>query len=258
MEFNHAFDSQIQKALVSYLGLEIHLIENVYEQIYSQRSKSFHEPIAISKSDCNCSQLPDFMHYLLTGIDFPVVMSGNTANSKRLMVIGSEPLRGWDYFEKHNISVYDSIVGNTPYSIHDLGIEKTLYYRIIEFLTKSHEVYLTDMRKVWFSGFDRHKRFLDARLHRDFLIREVEIISPERIITFGKNVADTIQTWLNEAKVDIPVEYLIHPSQRTQGEGRRIFFAERGIDTNSYKDISEPTERNAMPYIKYLSKVILS
>ena len=108
------------------------------------------------------------------------------------MVIGSEPLRNLNYFSENNLSIYDQIAISTPYSLHLKDAKETVYYKITEHLSKTHQIYLTDLRKIWFAGFERHKRFLEAKLHNAFPLDEINYVNPECIITFGKNVFDAL------------------------------------------------------------------
>jgi hypothetical protein len=254
--FCYSKNQFIRDILKNHLGLTNDKLEIIYNHIFNQNNSQEHKPIIIDKSDVYLNELTDIEHYLLTGIDLPIITSSKANSNKKLMVIGSEPLRNWNYFIDHELSIYDHIAISTPYSLHQQDAKETLYYKIIEHLSKTHKIYLTDLRKIWFAGFERHKTFLEAELHNEFLLDEINYFNPECIITFGKNVYDALQSILKTKNLDIKVHYLIHPSQRTQGEGRKTFFEKVGIDISKYKYITNASERNVMPYLEYLDKII--
>jgi hypothetical protein len=246
----------IRDILKNYLGLTDDKLKIIYNHIYNQNNSQKHKPIIIDKSDVYLNELSDINHYLLTGIDLPIIASSNTVNNRKLMVIGSEPLRNWNYFFENNLSIYNQIAISTPYSLHLNDAKETVYYNIAEHLSKTHKVYLTDLRKIWFAGFERHKTFIEAELHNKFLLAEINYFNPECIITFGKNVFDALTSIVKTNNLNLKVHYLIHPSQRTQGEGRKTFFEKVGIDISRYKSITNASERNAIPYLEYLDKII--
>ena len=246
----------ILKLVSKHIAINDDKVYSLYNEIKEEKGRLKHKALSVHKADILVPELSDKEHYLLTGIDLPIMASSNTVNNRKLMVIGSEPLRNWNYFSENNLSVYDQIAISTPYSLHLNDAKETVYYRITEYLCKTHQVYLTDLRKIWFAGFERHKTFLEAKLHIAFLLDEINYVNPECIITFGKNVFDALSLIVKTNNLNIKVHYLIHPSQRTQGEGRKTFFEKAGIDISSYKSITNTSERNVMPYLEYLDKII--
>lgn len=246
----------ILKLVSKHLAINDDKVYLMYNEIKEETKRLQHKASCINKADISIPELSDVEHYLLTGIDLPIIASSNTVNNRKLMVIGSEPLRNWNYFTEHQLSIYNHIVISTPYSLHQLDAKETLYYKIVEHLTKTHQVYLTDLRKIWFAGFERHKTFLEAKFHNDFLLDEINYVNPEYIITFGKIVFDALSLIIKTNNLNIKVHYLIHPSQRTQGEGRKTFFEKVGIDISRYKSITNATDRNVMPYLNHLDKII--
>jgi len=246
----------ILKLVAKHLAINDDKVYSLYNEIKEEKGRPKHMALSIHKNDTSVPELIDIEHYLLTGIDLPIIASSNTVSNRKLMVIGSEPLRNWNYFTEHKLSVYDQIAVSTPYSLHQQDVKETLYYKIIEHLTITHKVYLTDLRKLWFAGFERHKTFLEAKFHNAFLLDEINYVNPECIITFGKNVFDALSLIVKTNNLNIKVYYLIHPSQRTQGEGRKTFFEKVGIDISRYKSIKNASERNVMPYLDHLDKII--
>lgn len=253
---NLNFQENILKLVSKHLAINYDKANLIYNEIIEEKNNLKHKPLSVYKSDISISELFDSEHYLLTGIDLPIIASFNTDKNRKLMVIGSEPLRNWNYFTENNLSIYNHIAISTPYSLHLNDAKETLYYKIIEHLTNTHQVYLTDLRKIWFAGFERHKTFLEAKFHNEFLLDEINYVNPECIITFGKNVYDALSFLVKTNNLNIKIHYLIHPSQRTQGEGRKTFFEKVGIDVSRYKSITNASERNVMPYLDHLNKII--
>jgi hypothetical protein len=249
-------DSIITELVAKHLGIPFEGVSSLYKHIKEETEFKLHKPLLVSKKEVVIPDLYDIEYYLLTGIDLPTVVSSNKGLSRKIMVIGSEPLRSWDYFMDHNLSVYDHIAVSTPYALHQPNANETLYYKIIEHLAKTHQIYLTDLRKIWFAGFERHKTFLEAKIHHAFLLDEINNVNPECIITFGKNVYDALSLIAKKNNLNIKIHYLIHPSQRTQGEGRKSFFQKAGIDISKYNSIKSASDRNVMPYIEYLNKTL--
>lgn len=245
----------ILKLVSKHLKIKDDKVFLIYNEIREETKRPQHIAISIHKNDILIPELTDIHNYLLSGIDLPIIATSVKDSSRKLMVIGSEPLRGWDYFVTHKLSIYYDIAIGTPYSLHQQDANETIYYKIIEHLSKTHQIYLTDLRKIWFAGFERHKTFIEAKFHTSFLMEEINFVKPEYIITFGKNVYDTVSRLIELNKMNIKVYYLIHPSQRTQGEGRRSFFQKAEIDISKYKSITNTAERNAMPYIEYLNQI---
>jgi hypothetical protein len=256
MDMDLNFQESILKLVSKHLAINDDKVSLIYNEIIEEKNRLKHKALSVHKADISVPELSDTEHYLLTGIDLPIIASFNTANSRKLMVIGSEPLRNWNYFSENNISIYDQIAISTPYSLHLNDAKETVYYKITEHLCKTHQVYLTDLRKIWFAGFERHKTFLEAKLHNAFLLDEINYVNPECIITFGKNVYDALSSILKTNNLNTKVHYLIHPSQRIQGEGRKTFFEKVGIDISRYKSITNASERNAIPYLEYLDKIM--
>lgn len=255
--FNESKNNSIKHLLNKHLGIEIHKLEIIFDQIYAQNKLAVHKPIVLNKNDVIINEFSDLHHFMLTGIDLPILLNNeNDENSGSIMLVGSEPLRNWTYFENHKIDIYDKIVVNTPYSIHDIFDSDSVYFLIIDFLISKNQLYLTDLRKIWFSGFERHKKFLNSELHEKFFIDEVELIKPDRIITFGKNVFELLKSWLKSNNISLQIDYLIHPSQRTQGAGRKQFFQGLDINIDIYKHNLNSNYRNAQPYIDYLTKLL--
>ena len=253
---NLNFQDNILKLVSKHLSINDDKVSLIYNEIIEEKNRLKHIALSVHKADISVPELSDTEHYLLTGIDLPIIASSDKVSTRKLMVIGSEPLRNWNYFSKYKLSIYDQIAISTPYSLHLKDAKETVYFKITEHLSNTHQVYLTDLRKIWFAGFERHKTFLEAKFHNEFLLDEINYVNPECIITFGKNVYDALSFLVKTNNLNIKIHYLIHPSQRTQGEGRKTFFEKVGIDVSRYKSITNASERNVMPYLDHLDKII--
>jgi hypothetical protein len=251
-------EKTIIKLVNKHLFIREDLTCSLYNEIIQISRKIQQQTISIQKNEVLIPHFPDINHYLLTGIDLPVIASSGKQTSRKLMVVGSEPLRNWNHFSKYDLSPYDHVAISTPYSLHLNDASQTVYYKIIEHLAQTHQIYLTDLRKIWFAGFERHKLFVESNLHTCFLLDEINLIKPDFIIAFGKNVFDTLSQLIAKNDINIKVYYFIHPSQRTQGADRRNFFEKLAIDTNKFNSISDSSERNIKPYIEYCDKITSS
>ena len=111
---------------------------------------------------------------------------------------------------------------------------------------ETHDVYLTDIRKIWFAGFNYHSEFLNNPIHKEFLKEELSSFCDiEHIITFGKDSFSYIKDLLNG---DPRVQYFIHPSKRTIGNQRKVFFAQHNINDENY-------DSQEGPYIQLISEI---
>jgi len=224
-------------------GFQENAIRNSFEEI----KKGFDLIKIDKKKEIVNSIFSDIYNYLLTGIDVPVLITrGNSKKRKKVIIVGSEPLRNWRYFEKNELDVYSHIALNTPFSVHQHDGFDTLYGKIILEFLKTHDVYVTDVRKIWFAGFNYHNDFLNDSIHSDFLLAEFESFNDiDHFITFGQDSYRFIKKLLND---DPRVKYIIHPSRRTLGNQRKSFFASHKINTDDYSTHEEP-------YFKLVSKI---
>lgn len=234
---NIHFHTDLKPNLVFFelFGIQENALRNSFEEI----KKGFDLIKIDKKKGIVNSIFNDIDNYLLTGIDIPVLITrGNSKNRKKVIIVGSEPLRNWRYFKKNGLHVYAQIALNTPFSVHQHGGFETLYGKIILEFLKTHDVYVTDVRKIWFAGFNYHNDFLNNSIHSDFLLEEFEEFNDiDHIITFGKDSYSFTKKLLND---DPRVKYIIHPSRRTLGNQRKAFFAKHNINIENCTTQEEP------------------
>lgn len=134
--------------------------------------------------------------YLL-GIDFPFWF-GKISSSKKIMVIGIDPLRNEKVFNSRNADKFNNVLIGTPYALHSKEIRngKTRpYWEFINSLSKDNFVYLTDFYKTFFytnntktlRSYNYYKQDKNKiKTFREILHREINLINPDVIITLGK------------------------------------------------------------------------
>jgi hypothetical protein len=195
-------------------------------------------------------------HFFLTGIDLPILLSGN--HNLTLMIVGSEPLRNEKFFLANDIDPYNEMSVGTPYSYHtEVNVLKTnVYTHIINGLKSQANIYLTDLRKVWFAGFEYNSNFIKDNRHKNFLLEELETINPNYVITFGNESYIKVQHLLKESQRAPSVIPLMHPSPRNFGSKRNDYFLSNNIDITKFKNSGNNNLASAMAYIEIISSKI--
>ncbi|TXE08567.1 hypothetical protein ES711_08680 [Gelidibacter salicanalis] len=185
--------------------------------------------------------------YLL-GVDFPFWFGDLKANIKRIMIVGVDPLRNKTDFKKANI--HQNVLISTPYALHSEtarnGITKA-YWAFVESLSANHFVYLTDIYKSFFyvdnpkmtRSYNYYpKQQGSVENQRSILIKEIDFLKPDVIITFGSiaflkltskkyvklgNGIDYNKTYLEEFN-EIPVLPFMHLSGSTRDKNLEDFL----------------------------------
>jgi hypothetical protein len=88
-------NSEIILLCSKYLGFDAEPLDEAYRDIYDSiiDSTIINKNIVFSKKELSFT---DSEHFFLTGIDLPILLSGN--HSLTLMIVGSEPLRNEKFF----------------------------------------------------------------------------------------------------------------------------------------------------------------
>jgi hypothetical protein len=177
------------------------------------------------------------------GIDFPVWFKGfdttepQTQKPLRLMIVGQDPLRNPDDYIDGNYPI------GTPFAVHDQRMRKgptVAYWKIFETcLKQGHDLYVTDLHKVFCSGPPvKDRRKADAA-YQKILQVECKTYSPDAIIVFGKRAFEALDTrtnsfvkmgvlersgevrksnkFKNKDGHEIPLIPLLHPSGSARG-----------------------------------------
>lgn len=192
----------------------------------------------------------------LTGVDLPFWFGDLKPKNKKIMVVGIDPLRNNAAFKKANID--QDVLISTPYALHSetarKGITKA-YWAFIESLSANHFVYLTDIYKTFFyvddpkmtrsyNYYPKQQGALENQ--RSILLKEINFIKPDVIITFGGiaflkltskkhiKLANGIES--NEFSLDefgnIPILPFMHLSGSTREENLKVFLEKHNVKNN--------------------------
>lgn len=233
---------KVSEIIANTYGFGSSLMVEKYDEIIAltNNNEDFREPHPIDKSTIK-TRIENFDRYYLTGLDLPIwVNSGN--DNKRIIILASEPLRSdavfTEVYDNFNIknNFYSHILVGTPFAYHYINPGKTdsnLYWDIIDYMAQEAFVYITDIRKIWFAGFEYHKNFINAEYHKAMLEQEIDMVNPDVVVTFGNNANSVV----SKMKFPQSIKHinLIHPSKRTIPQ-RDKFFKLRGIDVTTFNN----------------------
>jgi hypothetical protein len=197
----------------------------------------------------SCQDVPE--NSSLLGIDFPIWF--NTPEEKlKILILGIDPLRNEKTFTQFEENREKKVIIGTPYALNSAKMRKGRqkhYWTLINNLSKENFVYLTDIYKTFFYfGEGKKQRSYDyfqeknISKHKELLQKEIHLIAPDLIITFGKisysklmeiNAPKlTINAELNIAKFkDIPVLPMVHLSSREKS--KRDFLKNNNVDNEN-------------------------
>jgi len=256
-----------------------HAFYNVFNQLIKTEKEQFFNVIAnfkncfenkvnsnyyLDKTDFKLN-IAQVEHFYLTGFDMPCWVSKEKSD-KNIMILASEPLRNEDSWGDSD--KYSTISINTPFSYHSSNIngnekrsERRHYWELIDWLVDYYKatVYLTDIRKFWFAGWEHYKEFHNSKIHTNIFKKELDFIKPDLVIVFGSRPINILQTEkllnseINLTKIELPekgfllkqglgyrILPLIHPSGAAGGPRKQFFDCNRvfGNDRNeNYKEI---------------------
>ncbi|WP_417444003.1 uracil-DNA glycosylase family protein [Joostella sp.] len=197
--------------------------------------------------------------YLL-GIDFPYWF-GNISAKKRIMVIGIDPLRNENVFNKVKADKNNDVLIGTPYALHSIKMREGRtrpYWEFINSLSQDHFVYLTDIYKTFFytDSSKKERSYVYYKQHpsklssiKNILEQEIELLKPDLIITLGKEsiVQLTEQKCnklsrnisLNKTHLksfpNIPIIPLVHLSGATRKANIINFMIANNLNTSNFE-----------------------
>jgi len=128
------------------------------------------------------------------GIDLPSWFGDYQKGKRRIMFVGIDPMRHEKEFVKRGIDHHHHVLIGTPYALHLDKFRKdksTAYSEFITKLSTENFVYLTDIYKTFFYTENNGKLQRSYNYYRQnnypstILCKEIEIIQPDLIITFG-------------------------------------------------------------------------
>ncbi len=207
-------------------------------------------------------------HFYLTGFDMPCWVS-KEKSVRNIMILASEPLRNEDSWGDSD--KYSSISINTPFSYHSSNIlgnekrsERRHYWDLIDWLVDYYKatVYLTDIRKFWFAGWEYYKAFHNSETHISVFKKELAFIKPDIVIVFGSRPLNILQTEkllssdINLTKIELPekgfilkqglgyrILPLIHPSGAAGGPRKQFFDCNSVFGSNQNENYKEIIKR---------------
>lgn len=217
-------------------------------------------------------KLSNAKHFYLTGFDMPCWVSKEKSD-KSIMILASEPLRNEDSWGDSD--KYSTISINTPFSYHSSNVndnqkrsERRHYWDLIDWLVDYYNatVYLTDIRKFWFAGWEHYSAFHNSEIHINVFKKELDFIKPDLIIVFGSRPLNILQNEkllssdINLTKEKLPengftlkqslgykVLPLIHPSGAAGGPRKQFFNCNSVFGSNQNDNYKEIIKR----FVKY-------
>lgn len=176
------------------------------------------------------------------GVDLPTWYNMNS-QQKKIMFIAQDPLRSKDYYggKKGSKYICNDIILSSPFGTHDKIYRESrfgkLYFSIFqELISQDYGVYLTDINKFYVGV--KSTSFKSSQLKDDFqkmLEKEIEIIKPDLIVTFGGLPTRFFSqgkswSWFEsfESK-EFKILPMVHPSPAARGTGElKILLKEMG------------------------------
>ncbi|WP_419801405.1 uracil-DNA glycosylase family protein [Mucilaginibacter sp.] len=268
MEITFCNNSEIKEAIVALINKEITpgLQETVIENFYKDWKEKFETDTVDFKFSNKVIAtdffLPDIKS--LVGVDYPTWFNINSSNTKRIMILGIDPLRNKNAFNSEGAGINTEAIIGTPYALHRKsmregkdGKDKSYWEFIKSMLNKNYGIYLTDIFKIYFMienkrSYD-HKIFIknEQKHLKQILDKEIEIIKPDLIIVLGNKplgflceqkikLTDKIST--NLEYNNTPILPMVHLSGLASG-GRKTFINnnlsvnDSKNDVNSYLNI---------------------
>lgn len=211
-------------------------------------------------------------HFYLTGFDMPCWV-GPEKFSKKIMILASEPRRNEKTWTK-GVNKYEFISLNTPFSYHKCNIatiknpkEKDNYWDLIRDMIKKYNsiIYMTDIRKIWFAGWEHYSEYKGAKIHLEIFFKELVFFQPDLIIVFGSvplkilQATKKIKHEIELSKKDLQKEGysfdgkykilpLVHPSDLASVQ-RKQFFERNGV-------LKEGLKQNEM-YMEIIKRFVI-
>lgn len=184
---------------------------------------------------------PELIQYNTIGFDIPT-WAGVEENKPIVMFVAQDPLRSYHWYKECK-----DIVASSPFGVQDathrISRHGITYFTIFSAIVKAgYGIYLTDSIKFYLKGNSAEKYITDQlENYKSILKKEVDIVKPTIIVTFGRRAELFIETIVDQ-KIHLP---LIHPSG-----------ASRGHIKNRYK-IEDCSNKNiANEYIKMILEFI--
>ncbi|WP_445737855.1 uracil-DNA glycosylase family protein [Mariniflexile sp.] len=259
-EFNEKIVEIVHSEMLNFSKDEIKWLYKVWFSGESSNGKWIQKKEVINSNQ----NVPDKAY--LRGVDLPFYFGNIEASKKRIMIIGLDPLRSKSAFEKaeksngNKANIYEDVLLSTPYALHSKAVREgktNNYWKIIEGLKDDNFIYLTDLYKTFFKtnvsskvtrSYNYYKQENVSNNSREILLKEIELIKPDVIVTFGNDVKyaigelvdKKIPTLSKESEIiiadnlgGIPILPFVHPAARYSK--LKSFFINNDFNINEIK-----------------------
>ena len=257
MELNIG-NKKIEKLFAEFFGLDSNYIHQCYRKFkdaYNQQLSSSHDGfISKQKQSWKISFQEqktenNWDNSTLIGIDLPLFFKCPDPKAQTVMLVALDPLRSRDDFSLElkgdsGVKLFnpgDPIIG-TPFALHssfyrednDKKIRTKVYCDPIKHIVeKNYHLYVTDKYKVWMNDCEKEKESNKYKLKKEevifgeLLLKELEIIKPNKIICFGVDPKDGAHVFCkgllkdNDLKSEL-LPALLHPSGSNNNKWRSV------------------------------------
>ncbi len=144
------------------------------------------------------SHFDEFKDSEVLGIDLPLWIDWNDEKKQKLMIVGRDPQRNINNVKK----IEERLIIGSPYSLVSKGGRdaKNNYWSFIEPLIGKHRLYITDIYKLFIvnTNTEKVKELRALKEHFEIFTNELNFISPDKIITIGKDAADAVKKFISD------------------------------------------------------------
>lgn len=179
--------------------------------------------------------------HAVTSLDLPIWFIPRIIDY-RVMILSQDPMPRSEWYDECRDAVC-----STPFGLHwkswrEKGNGGARIWGLVQkLLSFNVALYLTDIRKFHFRTVESktpiHEIQTIATSYKSMLLEEINLVSPQLIITLGTQSASALSKF-REIKSDIQILNLPHFSGQAQGKIKEYF----GIDGKSHPDIKTQIE----------------
>jgi hypothetical protein len=245
MELNIS-NKRIEQLFAEFFDLDSSYIHQCYREFkdaYNQKISSSHEGFIPKQKQSwkipfqEKKTLNHWENSTLIGVDLPLFFKCPESQAQTVMLVALDPLRNPDHFS--DFKDEDVIIG-TPFAQHSSyyreDSQKIVFDFIKHIVDKNYHMYVTDVYKVWMKMREDEKSHLlfkknESTIFKQLLRKELDIIEPKIIITFGndakKAIEKQIQDWPDVLDSKPRHLHFIHPSGQARGAWTTEVFPQK-------------------------------
>ena len=238
MELNIG-NKKIEQLFAEFFGFDSSYIHQCYRKLkdaYNQQLSSSHEGfIPKQKQSLKISfQEKQTQNHLenspLIGIDLPLFFKRLDPKAQTVMLVAEDPQRSRKDFSLElkddfgaNLFKPEDVIIGTPFALHSSYYKerrtKQYWHPIKHIIEKNYHLYVTDKYKVFMLDYKntiKLKKYdlkQEDAIFEELLLKELEIIKPNKIICFGGKAYESCKNLLrdNDCKSEL-LPALLHPS----------------------------------------------